>query len=631
MVPRLVGDKSGVEVGDLLLGKYRIVQPIKTGGTAAIYLAIAHGENLFSREVVIKRPLPHLLADPRLRDMFIDEAHVQSRLAHPNIVQVIDLIAQGNEVFLVLEFLNGVDLREINQRCADRGHTVPQHLAAYISAEVCAGLHFAHEVTAPDGRKLNLVHRDVSPKNVRLTDRGAVKLIDFGIAHFENRLTETKEGSIKGTLGYMSPEQIMGEIVDRRVDVFAWGICMFQMLTGRNPFEATNLKERIHKLIHAPVPKVSDFNPTVDARLDAIVDKCLDRDLEQRYTSAEEIGRELGEYVAQAQIASPREQLAAFLSELFPNIEAPPEKLRVALAETSGLGKRTTDVGSEGRTKAESAPPPPTEELRIAPSAAAHRTVPNVPVGSEHATAEVPAPSPDSAGRSGGPSTGTLAAAGLIVAALAGLALWTGTRSGDATVESLSDEPVVVADAGSNNALAGSPTNGTAAGTTNGTAAPGPTTSPKPNAATTKPPTKAAPKPSGASKSRRAKPDRQLARRYLKTGAHRFGGGDHDSAVLLYTLAFDAAGKRPPAVLFKNLGLAHRALDNPEKLRACFNMYLAKKPSASDAERVRSLLAAQPATRNVACVSRADVRRAKKVAARMGARIDAWSEAAGAL
>ena len=607
MVGHPVSSGSGVEVGELLLGKYRIVQPIKTGGTAAIYLAIMHGENLFTREVVIKRPLPHLLADPRMRDMFIDEAHVQSRLAHPNIVQVLDLIAQGNEVFLVLEFLNGVDLREIHSRCADRGHAVPQQLAAYISAEVCAGLHFAHEVTAPDGKKLNLVHRDVSPKNIRITDRGAVKLIDFGIAHFDNRLTETKEGSIKGTLGFMSPEQIMGEEVDRRVDVFAFGICMFQMLTGRNPFHASNLKERIHKLIHAPVPRVSESNPAIDAALDAIVARCLDRDLDTRYQTAEAVQRDLAAYIASAQIVSPREQLTGFLEDLFPDIHEPPSRLKAALTETSGLGRRSTvGVGSEAMTQAPPEPEAPlSEELRIAPSAAAHRTVPNVPIGSEHQTAALSGPPTKRAGA----SMTAIAAAAVVVVLLGGAVLWTMIRPPATAVESLgavaTEVATVVVDAGV------------------AAVAPPPPATPK-QPTTTRTPSKHRPRQQ-ASGSR----DPATARRYLKTGVHLFGAGENDAALLMYTLAYAASGSRPGAALFKNLGLTHKALGNSEKLRACFNMYLAKKPSASDAERIRSLLAAQPASANVTCVSRSDIARAKKMSGRMGARIESWMTSAG--
>lgn len=332
---------------ELMLGKYQIVEPLRQGGTAAIFLAVMKGENGFSREVVVKRPLPHLLADRHLRSMFIDEAHIASRLAHPNIVQVIDLVARDDDVFLVLEYLRGVDLREVLRRTSELGQRVPEDLAAYIGAEVAAGLDFAHDATTPDNQPLNLVHRDVSPKNIRITDRGAVKVIDFGIARAENRLVETAPGSVKGTLGYMAPEQVMGDDIDRRTDMFCFGICVYQMLTSRNPFDAGSVKERVQRLLQAPIPPVRELNPAVHPRLEAIVMRCLDRDIEARYPRMSDVQRELEAYLAEQQIASPRQRLVAYLERLFPEIHRLPLKLQEVLSTLSGLTNRGADQVAE--------------------------------------------------------------------------------------------------------------------------------------------------------------------------------------------------------------------------------------------------------------------------------------------
>jgi serine/threonine protein kinase len=322
------------------LGKYHIVRPLKVGGTAAIYLAVLRGENNFSREVVIKRPLPHLVADSRARLMFIDEAHIASRLSHPNICQVLDLVARDDELYLVLEYLKGVDLREILKRCMELGRLLPIEVCAWIAIEVCAGLDVAHEAVAIDGSRLNLIHRDVSPKNIRITDAGSVKVIDFGIARAMNRATETAAGTIKGTLGYMSPEQIMGDDIDRRSDVFAFGICLFQMLTCRNPFDGPTLKERVRRLTQAPVPSPREYNGALDPEIEGIVLKCLERDLDRRYQRMRDVQTDLDRYLAKLQVVSPRQRLIEFLEDIFPQLHETDPELKLVLTEISTVTGR---------------------------------------------------------------------------------------------------------------------------------------------------------------------------------------------------------------------------------------------------------------------------------------------------
>jgi serine/threonine-protein kinase len=322
------------------LGKYHIVRPLKVGGTAAIYLAVLRGENNFSREVVIKRPLPHLVADGRARLMFIDEAHIASRLSHPNICQVLDLVAREDELYLVLEYLRGVDLREILKRCMELGRLLPVEVAVWIAIESAAGLDYAHEAQGIDGTPLRIIHRDVSPKNIRITDAGSVKVIDFGIARAQNRATETQAGTIKGTLGYMSPEQIMGDEIDHRSDIFAFGIVLFQMLTCRNPFDGPTLKERVRRLTQAPVPSVREFNGALDPEIEGIVARCLERDLDTRYQRLRDLQIALDRYLAKLQVVSPRQRLIEFMEEIFPQLHETDPELKNALTEISSITGR---------------------------------------------------------------------------------------------------------------------------------------------------------------------------------------------------------------------------------------------------------------------------------------------------
>ncbi|MCC7382792.1 MAG: serine/threonine protein kinase [Deltaproteobacteria bacterium] len=648
---------------ELALGKYQIVEPLKTGGTAAIYLAVMRGENNFTREVVIKRPLPHLLVDRQLRAMFIDEAHIASRLSHPNVVQVIDLVANDEEVFLVLEYLRGRDLREILRRATELGRLMPPEIAAWVGAEVASGLDYAHHATAADGHPLNLVHRDVSPKNIRITDRGVVKVIDFGIARAEHRTSETAPGSVKGTLGYMSPEQVMGESFDHRSDVFSFGICLFQMLTGRNPFDAPSLKERIQRLIHAPIASVHDFVPGIDPRLDAIVRRCLERDAEHRYQRMLAVQRDLEDYLVDQKLPSARQTLVDFLETIFPDIHELPPRLQEVLSTMSGLTNRgpaaaplgavvahMKGLGPSGATSASAVSAPAYVDTKTdgsAPGPTTVRTVTSQPpgprtdlepesLGAWSAWAEPPAHDFRVSGPSVLPKAGAGASAmvtetaqpaakkplhpallalmvGSLVIIVASLVLVIRESGSDAIVVSKADPPQVEVPL----PAADPPP----------VEAPPPATDPtvpSPGVAVEPPPPK--PEPARPDPERPPpRPDLSLAPRdLLRTGVHLSRQRRFDDALLVYRLAFAKSGERVDPAIYKNLGLLHRELGETDRVRACFNMYLLKRPQAEDAEEIRRVLAASPATKNTACVSGSEAAAAEKVGRRAGARIDAW-------
>jgi len=645
------GSVSGAAT--LVGGKYQVIESLKTGGTALIELAIMRGENNFSREVVLKRPRPDLLADRQLRAMFLDEAHLASRFSHPNVVQVIDLVAREDEVFLVLEHLRGRDLRELIKRSNELGRLIPADITAYIVAESAAGLGYAHDATTPDGQPLNLVHRDVSPKNIRITDAGAVKVIDFGIARADFRQTETAPGSVKGTLGYMSPEQVLGDVVDRRSDVFSLGICLFQMLTGRNPFDGANLQERIGKLIHVPVPRASEVVRDLDPRLDAIVHRSLDRDVDKRYPDMRALRDDLEQYLADQRLASPRQRLVTFLEAIFPDIHQLTPRLQEALSTSSSLSMRgaaeLVDAAREAQANAPtnhvapaSIDPRPDTAIVLAPANLPYPSPQAREVNSSWAELPLSVPPLDGDTKTGSPGASELAtvtalpkasrvargAVGAGIAALLigfGAAAWVISTNDGVSSLAIEPQPPVVSQAPD-------PMPST-------TPAPMPSTTPAPMPSTTPvatPVATVAPTPvpssspsettAAASPSPRVtpKPARYGPRDLLKAGARLARAGQLDDAELLYRLAYARSGASVDPAVFKNLGLLHREQGDVPKLRACFNMYLSRRGGGEDAQKIRALLAGFPAAPSVACVTPGEAAAAEKIAARVGARIEGW-------
>src|SRR3989304_6346621 len=198
------------------LGKYSVLRRLATGGMAQIFLGFSQGVEGFRKLVVLKRILPALAENPDIIEMFRDEARVAATLSHSNIVQVYDFGADAGEYFLAMEFLHGQDLSQVMKRAATTGGAIALDEAIAITAGVCAGLHYAHEVAGKDGRPLGIVHRDVSPHNVLVTFDGGVKLMDFGIAKTAAKVARTRSGGLKGKVNYMSPEQCWSNPVDRR-------------------------------------------------------------------------------------------------------------------------------------------------------------------------------------------------------------------------------------------------------------------------------------------------------------------------------------------------------------------------------------------------------------------------------
>ena len=273
------------------LGKYEILALLALGGTAEIYLARIDGTNGFEKYVVVKCLHDHLADDAEFVKMFLDEARLAAVLDHSNIVQTFELGEHENRYYMVMEFLAGLSLAMIVRRAAERvpGGRVPVPLILNIAAQAAAGLHYAHERTQ-GGKPLNMVHRDISPQNLVIGFEGVVKVVDFGIARAEYRETKTKAGTIKGKFAYMSPEQCVATNVDRRTDVFALGVIVHELLTGRRLFKRNSPYETYQAVIDCAVPPPSTINVELDPALDQIIMKAVAKDKDDRYPTAEAFG-----------------------------------------------------------------------------------------------------------------------------------------------------------------------------------------------------------------------------------------------------------------------------------------------------------------------------------------------------
>jgi serine/threonine protein kinase/predicted ATPase len=269
-------------------GPYQLLDRIAVGGMAEVFLARRFGAEGFEKRLVIKRILPDLARNPRFVSMFVHEAKLSVSLNHPNIVQVFDLGKVDGDPFMAMEFIHGRDLTQLLRVMRRNGERMKPEIAAYVAAQVARGLAYAHARVAPDGRPLDVVHRDISPHNVMLSFEGDVKIVDFGIARLAG---ETAEGVETGRPGggkfaYMSPEQARGEPLDARTDIFALGVVLYEMLAGRRLFQDGDPDEKLRMVVECVVPDIRAFNPEVDDGILAILGRALAARREDRYADA---------------------------------------------------------------------------------------------------------------------------------------------------------------------------------------------------------------------------------------------------------------------------------------------------------------------------------------------------------
>lgn len=268
------------------LGRYELYERIGSGGTASVYLGRMRGPYGFSKVVAIKRLHAALVEDKEFVSMQVDEARLAGHIRHPNVASMLDLVEHAGEVFVVLEYVHGEALSRLLRESADLGRPVPVAVSASIAAGALRGLHAAHEAVGEDGAPLRIVHRDVSPQNILVGVDGLARVLDFGTAKAAWRRQETLNDQIKGKLGYMPPEQLHGEGVDRRADVFASGVVLWEMLCGERLFDADSEPAVIVKVLQAPIPAPSARRPEIPPALDAVVLRALARERDGRFATA---------------------------------------------------------------------------------------------------------------------------------------------------------------------------------------------------------------------------------------------------------------------------------------------------------------------------------------------------------
>jgi serine/threonine protein kinase len=265
---------------------------------------------------VIKRILPYLSGEPEFVQMFLDEARIAAQLHHPNIIEVFELGRIDESIFIAMEFVDGVDLRKLLGEELKRGKAVPHGIAAWVAAQICDGLHYAHNRVGLDGQPMQIIHRDISPQNVMVAFDGAVKLVDFGIAKAGSVVERSKPGVIKGKFLYLSPEQLSAEIIDHRADLFAIGTMLYEVTTGKSPFHKLTTEAVILAVRNEDPPPPHLTDPAYPRELSRIVMRCLSKDRTRRYQQADEIAHDLRAFLAALRRPTTLAEVALYTSEL---------------------------------------------------------------------------------------------------------------------------------------------------------------------------------------------------------------------------------------------------------------------------------------------------------------------------
>ncbi len=300
-------------------GKYTLLRKLAAGGMAEIFLALHRSVAGFEKLVVIKRILPSMNTDKGFIDMLLHEARIAATLSHPNIVQIFDVGQIDGAYFIAMEHIHGEDIRSIVRAMKKKNVTeFPLEHTISIVLGVCAGLAYAHEKRDLDGRLLDIVHRDISPQNIVVTFTGDVKVVDFGIAKSGSQTGEdTKDGQLKGKVPYMSPEQASGEAIDWRSDIFAAGVMLFELTTGKRLFKGASEFETLKLICDREYPLPSQVRPGYPAALEQVVVRALAKKREDRYQSAREMQQDLEAFVREERIPVSQVSVTKWMQNLF--------------------------------------------------------------------------------------------------------------------------------------------------------------------------------------------------------------------------------------------------------------------------------------------------------------------------
>jgi serine/threonine-protein kinase len=298
------------------LGKYTLVRRLAIGGMAEIFLARVRGLAGFERLVVVKQILPQYAADARFIRMLLQEARIAATLHHANVVQVLELDREGDVYFFAMDYVDGVDARRLSRAAETAARPIPLEHALRIVSGAAAGLHYAHEQTDGGDLPLGLVHRDVSPSNVLVGFDGSVKITDFGIAKATLQASDTTPNAVKGKLAYMSPEQCRGQPLDRRSDVFALGVVLFELTTGTRLFDGQSELAVLSQLLEQELPRPSRRRADYPAALEHVVLRALSRDPAARFATARELEEAIEEVARDGGLVMSQLALANYVTDL---------------------------------------------------------------------------------------------------------------------------------------------------------------------------------------------------------------------------------------------------------------------------------------------------------------------------
>ena len=331
------------------MGRYLLAARLASGGMSSVHLGRLEGPAGFGRTVAIKQLHPHLAEEREFVTMLLDEARLASRVRHPNVVSVGDVVQADGQLLLVMDYVPGVSLAELLRRALDDRWPLPLPIVSAIGCGILHGLHAAHEATDERGRPLGIVHRDVSPQNVLVGSDGVARLVDFGVAKAAGKLHTTVDGQVKGKLAYMAPEQLRSGSVDRRADIYAAALVIWESVTLRRPFGEDSDAPLVR--VQNDIPSASSARPEVPPALDELLARGLQRTPERRISSAQQMALELAAAVPPA----PPPEVAAFVVDLADNL----------------LRQRAALVAQVEQRRVEVAPPRPRRSRWIIAAAAA--------------------------------------------------------------------------------------------------------------------------------------------------------------------------------------------------------------------------------------------------------------------
>jgi eukaryotic-like serine/threonine-protein kinase len=296
--------------------RYTITERVDQGGMAEVFRGVAESLQGFKKSVAIKRILPNLTKNKKFVAMFLDEARLSLHLQHANIVHVFDIGLSDSTYFIVMEYVDGVNLKSLIEFHKKRSRRMAVAHVIYLMLEVCKGLAYAHEVEDPEnGQKLNIVHRDISPPNILISKMGEVKIVDFGLAKATSQIETTDPGVVKGKFSYLSPEAASGQDIDARADVFACGILLWEMLTGKRLFYGETDYQTVELVRQARVPSIQQFNSDVDPDLEAVVRRALARDPRDRFQHAADLQEALAQVLFSRGIKVTSRDIASMVRE----------------------------------------------------------------------------------------------------------------------------------------------------------------------------------------------------------------------------------------------------------------------------------------------------------------------------